>query len=179
MFLPLDGEAGIDLKGADFSTRKLKPEYRGARVLRSKIRYVVPRNGCTIFGTRPLANSKMRIVEEIRAAVSLLAAGLPWVERAYQVLPVSQRAREDALPAAALATILCVIAGYATTRHSTQGLNVGWTSLVLFLAAVVALFGFIDLFPRGERGLYILSFALFGLSAASFLSLRREDVARW
>jgi len=121
----------------------------------------------------------MRIVEEIRAAVSLFAAGLPWVERAYQVLPVSQRAREDALPAAALATILCVIAGYATTRHSTQGLNVGWTSLVLFLAAVVALFGFIDLFPRGERGLYILSFALFGLSAASFLSLRREDVARW
>jgi hypothetical protein len=122
---------------------------------------------------------KMRIVEEIRAAVSLLAAGLPWVERAYRVLPVSQRAREDALPAAALATILCVIAGYATTRHSTQGLNVGWTSLVLFLAAVVALFGFIDLFPRAERGLYILSFALFGLSAASFLSLRREDVARW
>jgi len=178
LFLPLDGEAGIDLKGADFSTRKLKPAYRVARALRSKIRYVLARNRCTIFSTRPLA-IKMRIVEEIRAGVSLLAAGLPWVERAYQVLPVSQRAREDALPAAALATILCVIAGYATTRHSTQGLNVGWTSLVLFLAAVVALFGFIDLFPRGERGLYILSFALFGLSAASFLSLRREDVARW
>ena len=178
MFLPLDGEAGLDLKGADFSTRKLKPAYRVARALGSKIRYVVPRNRCTIFGTRPLA-IQMRILEEIRAAISLLAAGLPWVERAYQVLPVSQRAREDALPAGALATILCVIAGYATTRHSTQGLNVGWTSLVLFLAAVVALFGFIDLFPRGERGLYILSFALFGLSAASFLSLRREDVARW
>jgi hypothetical protein len=121
----------------------------------------------------------MRIVEETRAAASLLAAGLPWVERAYQVLPVSQRAREDALPAAALATLLCVIAGYATTRHSAQGLNVGWTALVLFLAAVVALFGVLDLFPRGERGLYILCFALFGLSAASFLALRREDVARW
>ena len=94
----------------------------------------------------------MRIVEEMRAAASLLAVGLPWVERAYQVLPVSQRAREDALPAAALATLLCVIAGYATTRHSTQGLNVGWTALVLFLSAVVALFGFLDLFPRGERG---------------------------
>ena len=43
----------------------------------------------------------MRIVEPTRAAASLLATGLPWVERAYQVLPVSQRAREDALPAAA------------------------------------------------------------------------------
>lgn len=110
--------------------------------------------------------------------MSLLALGLPWVERAYQVLPVSQRVRDDALPAAMLATLLCVIAGYATARYSTQGLQVGWTSLVLFLAAVVALFGFSDLFPRGERGVYILCFALFGLSAASFLSLRREDAER-
>jgi hypothetical protein len=121
----------------------------------------------------------MRIIEHIRAATSLLATGLPWVERAYQVFPVSQRVRQDALPAAMLATLLCVIAGYATARYSTQGLQVGWTSLVLFLAAVVTLFGFIDLFPRGERGLYILCFALFGLSAASFLSIRREDVTRW
>ncbi|MGH9255844.1 MAG: hypothetical protein ACRD3C_14885 [Vicinamibacterales bacterium] len=121
----------------------------------------------------------MRIIEQFRAATSLLATGLPWVERAYQVLPVSQRVREDALPAAMLATLLCVIAGWATARYSAQGLQVGWTSLVLFLAAVVALFGFIDLFPRGERGLYILCFALFGLSAASFLSIRREDVTRW
>lgn len=120
-----------------------------------------------------------RLIEHLRAAASLLATALPWVERAYRVLPVGDRIRQDALPAAALATLLCVIAGYATARYSTQGLQVGWTSLVLFLAAVVALFGFIDLFPRGERGLYILCFALFGLSAASFLSLRQEDVPRW
>jgi hypothetical protein len=121
----------------------------------------------------------MRIIEHTRAAMSLLAIGLPLAERAYQVLPVSQRIRQDALPAAMMATLLCVIAGYATARYSTQGMQVGWTSLILFLAAVVALFGFIDLFPRGERGLYILCFALFGLSAASFLSIRREDVTRW
>ena len=117
----------------------------------------------------------MRIADPIRASVSLLAAGLPLVERSYEVLPVSQRVREDALPAAVLATVLCVIAGYATARHSTQGLQVGWTSLVLFLAVVVALFGFMDLIPRGDRGLYILCFAMFGLSAASFLSIRHED----
>lgn len=117
----------------------------------------------------------MRIADPIRASVSLLAAGLPLVERSYEVLPVSQRVREDALPAAVLATVLCVIAGYATARHSTQGLQVGWTSLTLFLAVVVALFGFMDLIPRGDRGLYILCFALFGLSAASFLSIRYGD----
>jgi hypothetical protein len=32
-----------------------------------------------------------------------------------------------------------------------------------------------DLIPRGDRGRYILGFALFGLSAASFLSIRYED----
>ena len=121
----------------------------------------------------------MRILESLKAATSLLATGVPLLERTYQLLPVSQRVRDTALPAAVLATLLCVVAGYATARYSTQGMQVGWTSLVLFLAAVVALFGFIDLFPRGERGLYILCFALFGLSAASFLSLRREDIARW
>jgi hypothetical protein len=120
----------------------------------------------------------MRIIEEIRAAASLLATGLPWLERTYQVLPVTQRLRDDVLPAAVLATLLCVIAGYVTTRHSTQGMQVGWTSLVLFLAVLVAMFGFMDLLPRADRGLYILCFALFGLSAASFLSLRREDAER-
>jgi hypothetical protein len=121
----------------------------------------------------------MKIVENVRAAISLLATGVPLLERTYQVLPVGQRVRDTALPAAMLAAVLCVIAGYVTARYSTQGLQVGWTSLVLFLAAVVALFGFIDLYPRAERSLYILCFALFALSAASFLSLRREDVARW
>ena len=121
----------------------------------------------------------MRIIDQLRAASSLLATGLPLLERVYQVLPVSQRVRDTALPASMLATLLCVIAGYATARYSSEGLQVGWTSLVLFLAAVVALFGFVDMFPRGERGLYILCFALFGLSAASFLSITREDAARW
>jgi hypothetical protein len=49
---------------------------------------------------------------------------------------------------------------------------------VLFLAVIVAMFGFMDLLPRADRALYILCFALFGLSAASFLSLRREDGER-
>jgi hypothetical protein len=71
-----------------------------------------------------------------------------------------------------------VVAGYATARHSTQGMHVGWTSLVLFLALLVTMFGFMDLLPRADRALYIVSFALFGLSAASFLSLRREDAER-
>ena len=124
-------------------------------------------------------STAVRIFDQIRAGVSLFATGLPLLERTFRVLPVSQRVREDALPAAMLATLLCVIAGFATARYSSEGLQVGWTSLVLFLAGVVALFGFIDLFPRGERGLYILCFALFGLSAASFLSIRREDVASW
>ena len=48
----------------------------------------------------------MRIIEDIRAATSLYATTLPLVERAYQVLPVSQRVRETALPAAMLATVL-------------------------------------------------------------------------
>lgn len=112
----------------------------------------------------------------IRAAhlkpwLSLLATGLPIVERSYNVLPVSEAVRTAALPAAILATLLCVIAGYATARYSLQGLQVGWTSLVLFLAVVVALFGFMDLIPRVDRGLYIVCFSLFGLSAASFLSI--------
>jgi hypothetical protein len=118
----------------------------------------------------------MRIADRLRAAVSLLAAGLPLLEQSYNLLPVAERVREAALPAAILATLLCVIAGYATARHSIRGLQVGWTSLVLFLVVVVTLFGFADLVPRGDRGLYILCFALFGLSAASFLSIRQEMV---
>jgi hypothetical protein len=52
---------------------------------------------------------------------------------------------------------------------------VGWTALVLFMAVVVTLFGFVDLIPRFDRGLYILCFGLFGLSAASFLSIAYVD----
>lgn len=119
--------------------------------------------------------AKPGIGDRLRAAASLPAAGLPWLEQYFQVLPVTQRIREDVLPAAVLATLLCVIAGYATSRHSVRGLQVGWTSLLLFLAVVVAMFGFMDVIPRGDRALYILCFALFGLSAASFLSIRPEE----
>jgi hypothetical protein len=107
----------------------------------------------------------------IKPWVSLLATGLPIVERWYTLLPVSPGVRESALPAAMLATLLCVIAGYATARYSLQGLQVGWTALMLFLGVLVVLFGFMDLIPRIDRGLYILCFGLFGLSAASFLSI--------
>lgn len=115
--------------------------------------------------------------DQIKPALALLATLLPPLERAYQVLPVSQAVRDSALPAAVLATLLCVIAGYATARHSYNGLQVGWTSLVLFLAVVVALFGFMDLIPRGDRGLYIICFALFGLSVSSFLSIKFDEPA--
>jgi len=114
----------------------------------------------------------IRMSDQIKAAFSLLAVGVPWLEQMYRVLPVSDGVRESALPAAVLATLLCVIAGYATARQSVHGLQVGWTSLVLFLGVVVALFGFMDMIPRGTRGLYILCFALFGLSVASFLSAK-------
>jgi len=113
--------------------------------------------------------------DQIKPWISVLATALPLVERSYQVLPVSQAVRDAALPAAVLATVLCVIAGYATARYSVQGLQVGWTSLVLFLGVIVALFGFMDMIPRFDRGLYILCFGLFGLSASSFLSLAYAD----
>jgi hypothetical protein len=121
------------------------------------------------------APAPWRVMEHARAAASLLAAALPLLERSYQVLPVTQRIREDVLPAAMLATLLCIIAGYATSRHSLRGLQVGWTSLVLFMAVIVAMFGFMDLIPRGDRALYIDCFAFFGLSAASVLSIRQEE----
>ncbi len=117
----------------------------------------------------------MRIAEKILVCVALLTTALPWLERVLQVLPVSGTARETAWLAATLATLLCVIAGYATARHSFEGFRLGWVSLVLFLAVVVTMFAVMDLIPRSDRALYIMCFALFGLSAASFLSLRRED----
>ena len=40
--------------------------------------------------------------DSIKPWVSLLAIRLPLVERSYQVLPVTQAVRQDALPAAVL-----------------------------------------------------------------------------
>ncbi|PYR37202.1 MAG: hypothetical protein DMF90_07635 [Acidobacteria bacterium] len=116
----------------------------------------------------------VQIADQVRASISLFATALPLVERAYRVLPVAQRIRDDSLAAAMVASLLCVIAGYATARHSNRGLDVGWAALVLFLAVLVALLAFLDVIPRGERGLYVLCFALFSLSAASFLSIRLD-----
>ena len=120
----------------------------------------------------------MRIGDAVRASASVLAVGLPVLERSYEVLPVAAPVREDALLAAVLTTLLCVIAGYATSRHSIRGLEVGWTSLVIFLGIVVAQFAVMDLMPRAERALYILGFGLFGLSAAAFLSIRQPLAER-
>lgn len=122
----------------------------------------------------PEIEGRVRIGDRIKAGISLFATLLPLLERSYPVLPVGQRIRGEALPAAVLASLLCVIAGYATARHSARGLAVGWTALILFLSVLVALLAFMDLIPRGERGLYVLCFALFALSAASFLSIRHE-----
>ena len=117
----------------------------------------------------------MRIADTVRVFAALLTTALPWLERDLQVLPVSGTVREEAWLAATFATLLCVIAGYATARHSFDGFRLGWVSLVLFLAVLVAMFAVMDLIPRSDRALYIMCFALFGLSAASFLSLRPED----
>ncbi len=111
----------------------------------------------------------------MRVFAALLTTALPWLERDLQVLPVSGTAREAAWLAATLATLLCVIAGYATARHTFDGFRLGWVSLMLFLAVVMAMFTVMDLIPRSDRALYIMCFALAGLSAASFLSLRSED----
>ncbi len=117
----------------------------------------------------------MRIADTMRVCAALLTTALPWLERDLQVLPVSGTAREAAWLAATLATLLCVIAGYATARHSFEGFRLGWVSLVLFLTVVVAMFAVMDLIPRSDHALYIMCFAFAGLSAASFLSLRPED----
>jgi len=126
------------------------------------------------------------MTDQIKVAVSILAAGAPWLERVFRVFPVDDAIRTAALPAAVLASLLCVIAGYATARNSGHGLAVGWTALVLFMAVVVALFGFMDLIPRGQHGMYISCFALFGLSVSSFLSIKpyvepssATPVTRW
>jgi len=109
---------------------------------------------------------------QIRATACILAVGAPWLERVFKIFPVSDAVREAALPAAVLASLLCVIAGYATARHSYHGLAVGWSALLVFMGVVVALFGFMDLIPRAAHSLYISCFALFGLSVASFLSIQ-------
>ncbi len=117
----------------------------------------------------------MRIADTTRVFAAMLTTALPWLERDLQVLPVSGTVREEAWLAATFATLLCVIAGYATARHSFDGFRLGWVSLVLFLAVLVAMFAVMDLIPRSDRALYIMCFALAGLSAASFLSLRSEE----
>jgi hypothetical protein len=115
--------------------------------------------------------------EKVWVGVALLAILLPWLEGAFEVLPVTSAVREDTWLAAMLATLLCVVAGFATARHSLHGFQVGWVALALFMAVLVAMFAVMDLLPRSDQALYIACFALFGLSAASFLSLTRASGA--
>jgi len=107
--------------------------------------------------------------------VALLTAIVPWLERVLRVLPVAPDVRDEAWLAATLATVLCVVAGYATAKHSSHGFRTGWVSMVLFMVVLMAMFSVMDLVPRSAHALYIVCFALFSLSAASFLSLKRHD----
>jgi hypothetical protein len=123
---------------------------------------------------------------QIKVTISILSVGAPWLERVFRVFPVTDAVRDAALPAAVISSLLCVIAGYATARHSGHGLAVGWCALFSFMAIVVVLFGFMDMVPRGVHGLYISTFALFGLSVASFLSIKpyvedtsQASMVRW
>ena len=111
----------------------------------------------------------------IRIGAACLTVLLPLIERSYLLLPIAPAVREDALPGALLAALVCVVGGYATASYSDRGLDVGWTAMVLFLATLVAIVAFLDLIPRGERSLYIMAFAFFSLSVSSFLCLRRGD----
>jgi hypothetical protein len=88
------------------------------------------------------------------------------------VLPVSARIRDAALPVAILTSLAAVAAGVATARQTGEGLTVGWMSLVLFVVTTILLYGFMDLVPRAASGLYVLFFASFTLSVSSFLSSR-------
>lgn len=103
--------------------------------------------------------------------VSLAAAAMPLAEKYwFRVLPISARVRDDVLPVAILASIAAIAAGVATARHTEEGLSVGWLSLAAFLATTIGLYAAIDLMPRAASGLYVIFFASFTLSVASFLS---------
>jgi hypothetical protein len=116
------------------------------------------------------------MMQAVNVLVSLLSAALPLVEKYWiDVLPISGRIRDGALPVAVLASLAAVAAGVATARHTGEGVTVGWMSLLLFLVTTIMLYGFMDFVPRAASGLYVLFFATFTLSVSSFLSSRRPE----
>jgi len=116
----------------------------------------------------------MRISDKLWMAIAALAAAVPWLDRTLRMLPVTPVVRDNAWLAATLASVLCVVTGYATARHSLYGFQTGWVSMILFLVVLLAMFAVMDLLPRSENALYISCFALFSLSTASFLSLKES-----
>jgi hypothetical protein len=113
------------------------------------------------------------IMQFVKILLSLSTAALPYVEdRWFTVLPVSGRVRDTVMPVAILAAIAAAAAGVATARHTTESLSVGWFGLIVFLGSAVAMYGALDLMPRGASGLYVIFFSAFTLSVSSFLFTR-------
>lgn len=113
----------------------------------------------------------------IRVVISLATAALPLVERHWlAVLPVTVRTRETLLPVAVLASVAAAVAGTVTARQTAEGLSIGWFALLAFLLSAVAFYTALDVMPRAASALYVVFFASFTLSVASFLSAR--DIRR-
>jgi hypothetical protein len=122
------------------------------------------------------------LLQILKGAVGLSTAALPLAERYwFSVLPVSGRLRETLLPVAVLAAAGAAAAGLATARQTSEGLTIGWFSLVAFLATAIGFYVALDFYPRAASGLYIVFFVSFTLSVSSFLFSRgssRLDLRR-
>jgi hypothetical protein len=122
---------------------------------------------------KPGSGRSWSVVGIAKGLLGLASAALPLVEQHYiSVLPVSAGLRNGLLPVAILASIAAAAAGTTTAQQTTEGLTVGWISLMVFLFATIALYGVLDLVPRAGGGLYVVFFASFTLSVSSFLSSR-------
>ena len=122
---------------------------------------------------RPVLDAARFVVEAAGFLISLATAALPYVEKTwFTVLPVSARIRGGVMPVAILASVAAVFAGVATARQTTEGLTIGWFSLVVFLVTAIGLYGGLEFAPRAASGLYIVFFASFSLSLTSFLTSR-------
>ena len=118
---------------------------------------------------RPLA----ALAQLIRILLSLATAVLPVAEKYWlTVLPVTGRTRDTLLPVAVLAAVAAAVAGTVTARQTNEGLAMGWFALVVFLASAIGFYTALDMMPRAASALYIVFFASFTLSVASFLSAR-------
>lgn len=112
-------------------------------------------------------------MQVLKILLSVASAALPLVEQHwFAVLPVTDRLRGDVMPVAVLAAVAAAVAGTVTARQTTEGLSVGWVSLLVFLATAIGFYGALDYVPRAASGLYVVFFASFTLSVSSFLSSR-------